>query len=690
MTSTISPLFLSPGERAHIEAEQWRAPLNQFYGALSSRVEARAARSPGLLTGEETTDWWRPVAEYLSDAAMMHALQPSKHLFAWLRATALSIARRPVDDWIGPPFRGRGGKEPHGTLETAHLCWGLAAALDLAPEIFTDAERADIETALREFGIPMCRRFLQHSHDMMNWRCILTAGVAMAAAVLDDAESCDLAAAEFRRCVQMFQPDGSYAEGVQYGNYAAYALMLTYEALTRRDPALADTLSIENYAGYARWYAYSLLYVKPLEGWGAYPRPRTANFNDSSAILRPSGEVLLHIAARAPQACAEDKGLARWAFEQVYQPYVAQGPYDLMSFGFVNDFGFLTLPLLPQAAAPLAPTAAKLPLVAGFSCGDAVARDAWDGRTVLVTHGGGEGLYGPGHLHGDLNSFILAHNHERLLVDPGHSCYRNLMRDNDVSTRTHNTCTFTIASEEGEATLEQSRVAVRQFDRASGAIAPPVERGARRLIVAGDGPLSVIGSDAAQLYGPVITEFARFWLLCGAHALFVVDRIVATEPVRTTWHWLLNNRDDNLQLKLAHPDHLVAWRGAAGMKLFHAASGTRSGPVYAHVHDAYHPLPGKLEGKPGSGTLLRWTEQQAVTQRTALHAIALDDTGVIAGWHWHALENGGVLEKPGGTWWTLEIHEAPLRLMVSAGASGGHWEVAQNEVGAFHLHAPAS
>ena len=142
--------------------------------------------------------------------------------------------------------------------------------------------------------------------------------------------------------------------------------------------------------------------------------------------------------------------------------------------------------------------------------------------------------------------------------------------------------------------------------------------------------------------------------------------------MRTTWNWLLNNRDEGLDLKLFRPDRLVARRGDAGLKLFHLAGGAIGGPVYAHVHDAYHPLPNQnSEGKPGSGMLIRWAERAAQTERVAVHAVAVDHYGAIAGWHLRQFDDGRVgLEAPGGmALWTLALEADPLRLTVTDGES---------------------
>ncbi len=678
-------LFLMDSERQMIDRGHAQSPLNTFYWALLNRVRTRAA-SPGLTKLETTTEWWYHAAEYVTDGAMAYALQPFEQLGAWLRDVVLSIVRRPEEDWVGPWFREHDRALPFGHLETAHLCVAVASVLDLAPEVLPDGEYREVAAVLRERGIPLCTRWLDRSRHLNNWRCILTSGLAVSAAVLDDRAAIERATDEFTLCTEAFQPDGSYGESLQYSNYAMYGLMLTYEALVRRDPALADVLSVLPYARSARWAAYSYLYSKPLTGWGSHPMPRSLNFNDSAAIYRPNGDVLLHIAARARDALPIEAGLARWLFDTAYAQMPSQGPYDQATFGFVNQFGFLTLPLLPQTPAPLSPSDLDLPVLAAFSNGDTIARDNWNGRTILGFHGGGDPLYAPSHLHGDLNSIILVHNQERLLLDPGHSCYRNLMRELDTASRSHNTCSFSVESVQDDLrqedllrgrVLEQDTVGRRFLS--DGQLGPAYDRGGRRLLTAREGQVSAFASEVAQLYGSPIECFTRFCFLLGPHVLFVVDQIDSSVPVRTTWNWLLNNRDDALQYRVFPPDRLVARRGDAGIKLFHLGGGTMSGPVYAYVHDAYHPLPNQRgEGKPGTGLLFRWQEAQAATTRTIVHAAAIDDYGSIAGWHLRLSDDSCALEGPGGSpIWRLHVKQAPLAFTLEEEAEGYRYQVVQ-------------
>jgi hypothetical protein len=218
----------------------------------------------------------------------------------------------------------------------------------------------------------------------------------------------------------------------------------------------------------------------------------------------------------------------------------AQSPHNLATFGLRNDWGFLTLRFLAQSVAPLSPEEADLPLAKAYSNGNVLIRDRWKGQTVLAIQGGSGPLYGPGHLHGDLNSFVLVHKNLRLLVDPGHNCYRNLMHGLESSTQTHNTCTFlleqdTLGLQEDLAKsrqLEQSNVASRR-QIAGGCVSEPVTPRGRLLLLERIGDVTSIASDAASLYGEPIKEFTRAWIQAGPHALFIVDRIRASQPVRT-------------------------------------------------------------------------------------------------------------------------------------------------------------
>ena len=682
------PIFLSDTEKAIIARERNNCDslVLIFFNALHHRVYERVAWG-NLLGPNATTIWWHSAAEYLSDAAMSYALEPSTELAHWLNMVTLDIVRKPTYDWVGPEFRDH--SEPlTGHLETAHLCWGVSAVYDLAKAAFSSAEQQEIRQALQEKGLTLCRRWLNKNQHLANWRSILASGAIVASVVLEDEATLPALLPELELCPQALQADGSYGESLQYGNYLALALTFAHEAVLRGFPQLFDAALTNTISKCIPWFAASMFYQKPLTAWGDESRARAANFNDSAAIFRPSGDVLMYVAARSNSSI--EQGLAQWLFEQYYVPSPTQGPHDLATLGMRNDWGFLTLPLLCYPAKSTSPERAHLPLTSSFTNGNAFIRDAWDGKTIVAINGGSEPLHGLGHLHGDLNSFILVHQQERLLADPGHSCYRNLIHGLESSSQTHSTCTFLIEKEAlglqedlaKAALLEQKSVFPRRVIH-NGQAGEPIIRGDRRLICAKDDVVSVVGAEEGKAYGEPIETFSRFWILAGSHVLFVVDHIVAQQPVTTLWNWMVNNRDGKTHWQTAQ-NTLTIKRNEAGMKLFHGGNGTWSYPVYGYLHDAYHPEPNQLgEGHSGTGLLFRFTEKERQVSRTVVHAIALDEPDQLDQWHLEVDAHGYTLQNDTRKW-TLQLQDDKAAAFSMISGHGRKWEVVLQN-GQYHL-----
>jgi hypothetical protein len=651
--------------------------ISIFYHALQKRVYERVSWG-NLLGPNATTIWWHSAAEYLSDAAMSYALNPTPELAQWINRETLEIVRKTTYDWVGPGFRDH--SEPlTGHLETAHLCWGISAIYDLAKGAFSENELQEIKTALHEKGIVLCRRWLDKNIHLANWRSILFSGAMVSAVILEDEKTVNDLLPEFELCQNALQDDGSYGESLQYGNYLLLALTFAKEAVLRKNPTKTHLSSLIAHHS-VKWFATSMFYAKPLKGWGDEPRARAANFNDSATIFRPSGDILLHIAARSENET--ERGLAKWMFEKYYVPVPNQGPHDLATLGMRNDWGFLTLPLLTYESKSISPEQANLPLTTIFSNGNAFIRDAWDGKTIIATNGGSEPLNGLGHLHGDLNSFILVHNNERLLADPGHSCYRNLIHGLESSSQTHNTCTFLIEKESlglqedlaKASLLEQKSVFPRRIitpslrERGAGG---EVDRGDKLLICEKDDVISIIGSEVSKAYGQPIQEFSRFWILAGSHVLFIIDQISADYPVTTLWNWVVNNRDGKT-LWQKDKNCLTVQKNNSGMKLFHGGNGSFSYPVHGFLHDAYHPEPNQLgEGSSGDSYVFRFTEKEKLTTRTVVHAIALDEPNLLINWNLEVSENEYTL-KSDTRKWTLKMNEAAAAADESFSMISGH------------------
>ncbi len=251
-------IFLNDSERGAIKASLKDKVFANVYWGLLNRARRRA-EAPGQTQLGGDTEWWHNAAELLTDGALACALAPSPEQKAWLKGVTLDIARRPVSDWIGPFFRNHSSQPPQGHLETAHLSIAVSVVYDLHPDLFTPSEAAEIVAALKEKGIALCLNWLDASRHLMNWRCIMLSGVAVAAAVLDEKETLKRVRSEYELCLNVVQPDGSYAESLQYSNYCYYGLMMTYESLVRRQPELEAELSVAPYAKAVSWFASSLL-----------------------------------------------------------------------------------------------------------------------------------------------------------------------------------------------------------------------------------------------------------------------------------------------------------------------------------------------------------------------------------------------------------------------------------------------
>ncbi len=649
----------------------------RFCAALHKRVNERVEWGT-LLGPSATTLWWHSAAEYLSDGAMAYALDPNPPLAAWLRMVTLDIVRKSAYDWVGPAFRDH--SEPlTGHLETAHLCWGVSAVYDLARDAFSEEEQAEIQTALHSKGITLCQNWIRKNQHLANWRSVMVSGAIVAAVATGNETLVSELIPELIICHQALQDDGSYGESLQYGNYLVLALTFAREALIRSYPELWAAYERPSFEKCINWFAASMFYAKPLAGWGNEPRARAANFNDSAALFRPSGDVLLHIAVRGNSPV--ERGLAKWLFEKYYSHFPEQGPHHLATLGMSNDWGFLTLPLLTYDTNSLSPSQAKLPVAMSFSNGNGFIRDQWDGKTILAVNGGSDPLNGLGHLHGDLNSFVVVHNRERLLADPGHSCYRNLIHGLESSSQTHNTCTFLIEKESlglqedlaKAALLEQKSVFPRRIIH-NGVAGDKINRGDQRLLCSHNDVVSVIGAECAKAYGRPIREFSRFWILAGSHVLFIIDKIEADYPVTTLWNWVVNNRDRNTAWS-KEGNCLTISKNDSGMKVFHGGTGSWAHPVYGFLHDAYHPEPNQLgEGSAGDSLLFRFSETGKLSNRTVVHAIALDQPGILDTWQCDSSDAGYTLQN-GQRKWTLKLNHDGWMSVIS-----GHnrkWDIKQ-------------
>lgn len=180
--------------------------------------------------------------------------------------------------------------------------------------------------------------------------------------------------------------------------------------------------------------------------------------------------------------------------------------------------------------------------------------------------------------------------------------------------------------------------------------------------------MTVIESDAADVYGKPIQKAQRTWIMCGANSIFLVDRIESKQSIAVKASFLLNNREGKLQTQVIAPRQLLFRRGDVGIKFVLVAAVSRNyfwykdSPLYldgknndtgatfsqrcGYVHDCYHPQPNqKGQGTEGSGIIDTWTTTFG-RDHLLVYAIVMDDIEHIWDWQIETLNNSKILISP--------------------------------------------
>lgn len=339
--------------------------------------------------------------------------------------------------------QGQGGRagEQEGYLETAHITLAICEAVANAPEVFSESEMERCRNAIREKGMFPCVRFcgkiIEEKRQKNNWFMVMLDGFGTAAALLNDLEYVKMAV-EYSRIAASLYNDDSYGESMQYSNYATLHLSHLNEILLRSGLVKEKELNLTCYTNLMVWYAASFLYCKPLKK-GKPVYPRTVNFGNSTSVYRTTGDVLVQVASRMKNVNRQAAGLASWMFRTMYSR-PSEGPDELASFGFFNQFQYYAVLMLPACVEPVGPAAAGLDKILSFSCGHILARNSWENtKTVVALQAGYQAYRVSAHRHKDQNSFQLVIGKERMLIDPGHCCYRLKTQWEAASEFGHNT-----------------------------------------------------------------------------------------------------------------------------------------------------------------------------------------------------------------------------------------------------------
>ena len=577
---------------------------DRLYSILRDRTYYNT-REDKLVQSTDTQEWYHLVWERMSDASFVYCVEKDEKLGRWVHDRTMEIVRLPKDDWYGPWFRINLSRRKAGSLETGHIALGVCEAYENARDVFTEEEQQEIREALHDKGMKLCRRFADEIYEGkngFNWFMVLLNGYGTTAVVLDVKDEIEHAKELFHRFAAFYNKD-SYGESVQYSNYASLHLAFLAEILIRSGYAKADELPIHCYGNLMAWYAASIQRMKYAETFDCMV-PRTFAFGDSSNLFRPTGNVLAHAAVHLKESIPKSAGLAAWLFETIYgneKPMLD----ELATFGFVNQFAYHSILMYEDMASPLSPEAAGLPLSMRFDIGHILIRDKWEEPDMAMAIAAGyEPLGVSVHRHLDQNSFQLSIGQERMLIDPGHCCYRLHTQGRSKDEISHNTISIRYKDD-----LVRQRIVEPEAGRGKESVY-------NKLLVNNKfQDVQVIISDASGLYEKPVKKAVRIWIVRIPDVVVVCDYVQAEEPVEVMTRLVANNRDNKLVMERHSKDFLTLTRNDSVLEVHQAystADGMEDSPEFSFdwtfLHDYYHPLPNQEgQGKEGSALTYVWT-----------------------------------------------------------------------------------
>lgn len=638
-------IFISKKERERLQSVNHDSFQWKCYDAIRERV-CKNTKENTLVQPGDTQEWYHLCWERISDASFIYHMEEDAALGRWLHDRVLEIVRKSADEWLGPWYRNRSedADEQEGYPETSHITLAVCEALDNCDLLFTEEELAECREAIRVKGMLPCMRYcngtVARANHINNWFMVLLNGFGAAAVLLGDSEAVRLAV-EYSHVAASLYNEDSYGESLQYSNYATLHLSHLFEVLIRSGQADRKELNLQCYTNLMTWYAASFLCRKELKKEETV-YPRFVNFGDSAAIFRPSGDVLVQVASRMKECDKRAAGLASWMFMTLYaDPYA--GPDELASFSLYSHFQYHSVLMLPDCIESMDPAQAGLSQEILFSGGHVIVRDAWENAGAVVALQAGYQPYNvTSHRHRDQNSFQLTIGKERMLVDPGHCCYRLKAQKEAVSEFSHNTFSIRRSGQ----FLEQREVDGNIYQRK----AP----GNQLLVNDCWKNIRIIASDMAALYEVSVEKAIRVWIMNLPHQMMTVDIIKTKDNTSLYTHFCVNNRDNQLREHIYSQHRLVFRRNGEALKLFEVYSETDGKACTAKfsfdwtaMHDYYHPLANQ-EGQGKEGSVNRyWWEDNPGRNHLRMHTYVMDTSEEIVHWHVYLLEDGYVrMENP--------------------------------------------
>ena len=284
---------------------------------------------------------------------------------------------------------------PRHFLDTAEMTHGFALGYDWLYDVWTPAQRATLRAAMVDKGIKLANDI--HSQNTWwakarhNWNQVCNGGIGMGALAIGD-EVPEVAGpflAAALKSIQLpmaeFAPDGAWAEGPGYWDYATSYNVLFLAAL---ESALHTDYGLAQMPGFAEAGMFPI--------YASGPSARTFNYADAH-----EGTI------RAPQMFWLARRFHRPVYAWFEQQMASPQPLDLLW-------------LDPRAEAP---PADALPLDKWFRHSEVVTlRGAWGDREATYV-GFKAGDNQANHSHLDLGSFVIEALGTRWAIDLGSDNY---------------------------------------------------------------------------------------------------------------------------------------------------------------------------------------------------------------------------------------------------------------------------
>ncbi|MCD6506225.1 heparinase II/III family protein [Candidatus Poribacteria bacterium] len=381
---------------------------------------------------------------------------------------------------------------PRHFLDTAEMTHAFAIGYDWLYDSLSDGERRMIREAIIEKGIDPALRVYERggwwAKCNHNWNQVCNGGIAIGALAIAD-EIPDLAdrvlgyaLESIKIPMRMFNPDGGWAEGPGYWNYATSYNVYLLAAL---ETALGTDFGLSDMPGFSETGYFCIYMTGPL--W------KTFNYADSGDRA-PHASQMFWLARRF------DKPVYAW-----YQHHMASHhvhPLDLLWFD-------------PRSESP---SEEGLPLDRWFHNVNVVfLRSRWeDERAIFIGFKGGDNKANHSHL--DLGSFVLDADGHRWAVDLGADDYnipgyfgRQRWSYYRLRTEGHNTITLN-----GENQDPHAEAPIVDFKSTP--------------------DLASAAADLSAAYGDLAEKVLRTVSLVERRYVLIRDVIKAREPVEVAWN----------------------------------------------------------------------------------------------------------------------------------------------------------